>query len=61
MRSNSYAKYIAPSKFEGNQRYVENASNEGNRLRARLEGKRILFDDHSTTQMAHAFKEARHG
>lgn len=59
MRGNNNARFTHSFKFEGNLKYVESASREGDRLRKKLEGKRILEDNHSTTQMSYAFKEAR--
>lgn len=60
MRGNNNARFTHSFKFEGNLKYVESALQEGNALRKKLEGKRILLDDHSNTTMTQAFVEALH-
>ncbi len=53
---NNYARYTHSYKFEP---YSKKIIEEGNDLRKKVEGRRILEDDYSTTQMALAFETAR--
>jgi hypothetical protein len=55
-----YARWAAPSKYEGPQKRTESIIREGDALRSKLEGRRILTDDHSQTTMAIAMREAHH-
>ena len=55
MRGNNYARYTHSYKFDP---YSRKIVEEGNDLRKRLEGKRILETNTSTTQMALAFNVA---
>ena len=61
MRGNTHARFTNNSKFGEPTKVTvaRDAINEGEALRKKLEGKRILVDDHSSTQMAHAFATAR--
>ena len=60
MRGNNYARFTNNSKFGEPTRITvaRDAIREGDELRNKLQGRRILTDDHSSTQMAHAFEAA---
>lgn len=61
MRGNNYARFTNNSKFGEPTKVTiaRDAIREGESLRRKIEGRRILEDDHSTTQMALAFNGAR--